>query len=241
LPRLPSEENTILHVLSATPSGGLLQPPPRQPPPVGPTLRNMLTTPASLAIFLCHFCLGIGQFISLAWLPVYFHERWGVRAADLSYAAFPYVCMACAYLLVGRLADHAVQSRPLATVRHTFNAAGFFGGAVCLLLASQATSASMANLCIAAYLSLGTFTAAGFETNKLELTAPEELALLQGLSQTLGNMSGIVGVPLAAYIVRVTGGWDAVFAVVALVFYLPAGLFYFKFAKLERVVFAPSA
>ena len=51
----------------------------------------------------------------------------------------------------------------------------------------------------------------GFEVNKLDLTrTPRATSLLQGISQTIGNASGIVVVPVTAMIAA-TSGWNAVF------------------------------
>jgi hypothetical protein len=100
--------------------------------------------------------------------------------------------------------------------RRAFNGAGFCGCAACLCLAARAASpaASIASLVLAQAVSMLAI-GGGFEVNKLDVaTSPRAVSLLQGVSQTLGNLSGVCVVPFAAYVAK-RYGWDAVFVAVA--------------------------
>ena len=180
-------------------------------------LRRMLLTPACQVIFLCNFCLGFGQYTLLAWLPTYFNERWGISGDSLSMTMLPYLCMALAGLSSGHIADRLTEKHAYSVLhaRRTINFVGFTIGAAAMLMIPAAASAWAAVGWVCLALSGGVLTNGGFEANKFDIAGPGSVSLLQGLSNTIGNLSAPIAVSLTAWVVESTKTWTSVFWLVA--------------------------
>ena len=180
-------------------------------------LRRMLVTPACQVIFLCNFCLGFGQYTLLAWLPTYFNERWGISGDSLSMTMLPYLCMAIAGLSSGYVADRLIGRHTFSILRarRTINTVAFTIGGAAMLMVPEAGSAWAAVGWVCVALSGGVLTNGGFEANKFDVAGPGSVALLQGLSNTIGNLSAPIAVSLTAWVVESTDSWASVFWLVA--------------------------
>ncbi len=65
----------------------------------------MLTQPACLAIFFCHFANNVGGYIVLAWLPTFISRTWDVPMNHVSMSFAPYACTAIAVNIGSYFAD----------------------------------------------------------------------------------------------------------------------------------------
>jgi MFS family permease len=208
---------------------------------------KMMTDPASLVLFACHFSLGCAHFVTLTWMPTYFADRWGMEQGAQWIMMMPYVGCLVILPLSGHVNDlllrrekHAQQGHTLQrhsrqwtvlSVRRVFNSVSFFGCSAFLYFVSTASSPAVSMLFLSMAQAISMISiGGGFEVNKLDIaTTPRAVSLLQGISQTIGNASGIVVVPATAYIAT-HWGWDAVF--VAIGAQLAAvGMLYLRFSS----------
>ena len=79
---------------------------------------------------------------------------------------------------------------------------------------------------------LGAFSIGGFATNHLDI-APNQAGLLMGVTNTLAAVSSGASVFVSGWIQDVSGGWDAVFYLAALVS-VAGAFFYSLLADVER-------
>ena len=73
----------------------------------------------------------------------------------------------------------------------------------------------------------------GYERNKLDVVEPELVGMLQGISQTIGNLSGVVVVPVTS-LLATRLGWNALFYVIASELIITAGV-YFVFTYTNKI------
>ncbi len=172
----------------------------------------------------------------LAWLPTYFNERWSISGDSLSMTMLPYFCMTVASLTSGILTDKFIASfqLPVLSARKTINSLAFAIGGTAMLMVPYASSATFAVMWVCVALAGGVLTnGGGFEANKFDVAGSESVSLLQGLANTIGNLSAPIAVSLTAWVVESTGQWASVFWVVAGL-YAAALVVFFLFADSKR-------
>lgn len=118
--------------------------------------KTMLSTPACLAIFYCHFANNVGGYIVLSWLPTFISKSWGVSMNHLSLSFLPYACTAVAVNLGSYWADRMISAGvDVSKVRKTMTSFAFLGaGSLYLLFWVFPTSSlslwqAMALICMA--------------------------------------------------------------------------------------------
>ena len=184
--------------------------------PVPIPWRALLTHRAVWALIVNHFCSNWVLYLMLTWLPSYFRDvqHLGIARSGL-FAVGPWVSMFVVANLAAHVADRLIaRGTSVTTVRKAMQVAGLLGSSTALLLASRATTpgAALTTLCIA--LGCLGLTWSGFACNHLDI-APRHADVLYGVTNAFGTIPGIVGVAATGWLLDVTGGYGATFAVAA--------------------------
>jgi len=179
--------------------------------------KNILRTPAVLALTLNQFACNWVFYIFMSWLPTYYETRFHLDLEEVGrYSLIPMPIFMAVLLAAGYIADqlqlHNVLS--LRNLRRTFQ---------CLALSISATSffilalvnnnlpltATVVTVTFA-YASLG-ICAGGKDANFIDLT-PKYASSVFAFANVVGSLPGIVGVYMTGYLLEVTGDdWSVVF------------------------------
>jgi ACS family sodium-dependent inorganic phosphate cotransporter len=119
-------------------------------------------------------------------------------------------------------------------VRKLMQTVGLAGSAAALLAAQYVQGLPGAVACMCAALGLLAFCGSGWGPNHLDI-APRHADVLMGLSNTFATLPGIIGVAVAGWLVDATGGYAAIFALVAVMNAVGAAV-WIAFASGERIV-----
>jgi MFS transporter, ACS family, solute carrier family 17 (sodium-dependent inorganic phosphate cotransporter), other len=184
---------------------------------VGPVpWRVLFSHSAVWALVINHFCSNWSLYLMLAWLPSYFRDvqHMSITGSGL-FAIGPWLSQFAAGNAAAAAADAMVaRGIPVTRVRKIMQCGGLVGGAIFLLLASQATTPGMALLALCGAMGVGAMCWAGFAANHLDI-APEHADVLYGISNTAGTLPGIIGVAATGWLLDMTGGYTATFILAA--------------------------
>jgi ACS family sodium-dependent inorganic phosphate cotransporter len=198
--------------------------------------RKLLATPAVWALISNHFCSNWGLYVLLTWLPSYFKafKETGIGAAGW-YSAAPWVILFIIANLSGVIADRMVKrGMTITRVRKTMQVIGLLGSAFGLIVASYVETPLVAVIVLCGALGVLGFTWAGFGPNHLDV-APRYADVLAGLTNTAGNLPGVIGVVVTGWMVDLTGGFSAAFQLTALINVIGA-LIWLKWSTGEKVI-----
>lgn len=198
--------------------------------------RKLLSTPAVWALISNHFCSNWGLYVLLTWLPSYFKafKETGIGAAGW-YSAAPWVILFIIANLSGVIADRMVKrGMTITRVRKTMQVIGLLGSAFGLIVASYVETPLVAVVVLCGALGVLGFTWAGFGPNHLDV-APRYADVLAGLTNTAGNLPGVIGVVVTGWMVDLTGGFSAAFQLTALINVIGA-LIWLKWSTGEKVI-----
>lgn len=192
-------------------------------------LRTIVCHKVVFAIIYAHFCNNFGVYVIMSWLPTYFQETFHLGGSSLALTCVPYFVLGIGVTLVSTTADRLITrgEYTLEFIRRTSSTIGFLGaGTFMLLLATSSKFVSaIIYMCFALAFN-GASPMAGYEAAKLDVAAPEYVGRLQSISNTIAAFAGIIGVPMVAYIKEATGTWEAVFVMMAGIFYSAAAVFF---------------
>lgn len=198
--------------------------------------RKLLSTPAVWALISNHFCSNWGLYVLLTWLPSYFKafKETGIGAAGW-YSAAPWLILFIIANLSGVIADRMVKrGMTITRVRKTMQVIGLLGSAFGLIVASYIETPLVAVVVLCGALGVLGFTWAGFGPNHLDV-APRYADVLAGLTNTAGNLPGVIGVVVTGWMVDLTGGFSAAFQLTALINVIGA-LIWLKWSTGEKVI-----
>lgn len=189
--------------------------------------KMLLTNRRVWAICLTHFCEAYAWTMFIAWVPRYIREEVHVDLSKQGFiAAVPYIGGWCGMVLFGRLGDILLaQGYSTLQVRQICNTVGFVSAAVFLFsLRFVSTIAPVVGL-----LSLALFclrgSHAGFWVNMIDI-APHHVAHVMGLSNTMANLTGVIGNVITGYILEVSDSWNTVFGITSGLLLFGAIFFY---------------
>lgn len=177
---------------------------------------RLFSQPAVWALVVNHFCANWTLYLFLTWLPSYFRDAQGLSIAGSGlFAVGPWIAQFAVGNLSGYVADRWIaRGASVTLVRKTMQCAGLLGAAAFLLLAARADTPGMALFTMCAALGCGAMCWAGFASNHLDI-APRYADVLFSISNTAGTLPGIIGVALTGWLLDVTGGYTATFALAA--------------------------
>ncbi|EDQ87518.1 uncharacterized protein MONBRDRAFT_27282 [Monosiga brevicollis MX1] len=189
--------------------------------------------PNCRAIFVGHFAHAFCHFLALSWLPTYYDELdAGVSAGPTGHRSHasqlmaPYIIMMSTSMGGAFVADHFVRAGvDKSRVRRLCEAISYGLAAGAMLLVLLLPQGGLTTALLSFSIGMSGLSTNGHEAAKLDVAPTEFVGLLQGISNSLAALSGVVGVPVAAYINAAFGTWQAVFALVAMV-YATGGLAY---------------
>ncbi len=178
--------------------------------------KHFLTHSAVWALVVNHFCANWQLYLMLTWLPSYFRDVQHLSIAGSGlFAIGPWVTQFIVGNSAAVVADKMIErGLSITTVRKIMQCGGLTGGAVFLLLASQATTPGLALFCLCGAMGVGALCWAGFATNHFDI-APKHADILWGISNTAGTIPGIAGVMLTGLLLDLTGGYTATFILAA--------------------------
>ncbi|GLG93800.1 uncharacterized protein GBIM_01149, partial [Gryllus bimaculatus] len=138
---------------------------------------------------------------------VYIKEKIGTATVCSKGAGFvsalPFVAMGCFQLVAGYLAD-LLEGRNLlhtTTVRKLYVCGGFMMLVLCLLLSTYLTDPSSIVACISFGTAFTSFVYTASSVNILDM-APLHASVLEGLSNTITNLSGMLTSQITGFIVQ---------------------------------------
>ncbi len=182
------------------------------------TIRRMLHSRAVWAIAIAHISINWSLYLILSWFPTFVNREMGV---DLQTAGLLALAPTAISLVMapaaGRLFDRLVaQGYKRRTIRRVMQSVAFAGITLAMLTVTLTDSLMISVAVITLSNALGAFSIGGFATNHLDV-APNQAGLLMGVTNTLAAVSSGASVFVSGWIQDVSGGWDAVFYLAALV------------------------
>jgi ACS family sodium-dependent inorganic phosphate cotransporter len=190
-----------------------------QPPEDGPVsvpVKALLTHPAVWAIIINKFCALWMVYVFLAWLPSYFSTVQGISLAGSGlFAALPWIAMSLMLYVASAWSDGLISGgRNIDFVRKLMQVIGLGGAMIFLALIPFANSALMALLATSSAMGALACCYSGADPTVMEI-APRYRGFLTGLVGTLGNLPGIIAIPLIGWLVDTTGSYNTGFIVAA--------------------------
>ncbi|MFK7732189.1 MAG: MFS transporter [Pseudomonadales bacterium] len=174
--------------------------------------RAILTHPAVWAIVINKFCALWMVYMFLAWLPSYFSAVQGVSLAGSGlFSALPWVAMSLMLYVAAYQSDGMLKKgRDIDSVRRLMQLIGLGGSLLFLFMIPFAQNAGMAVgiACIA--MAALAFCYSGADPTVMEV-APNHRAFVTGLVGTIGNLPGIIAIPMIGYLVDTTGSYNWAF------------------------------
>jgi ACS family sodium-dependent inorganic phosphate cotransporter len=182
------------------------------------TIRRMLHSRAVWAIAIAHISINWSLYLILSWFPTFVNREMGVDLQTAGLLALaPTVISLVMAPAAGRLFDRLVaQGYNRRTIRRVMQSVAFAGITLAMLTVTLTDSLMVSAAVITLSNALGAFSIGGFATNHLDV-APNQAGLLMGVTNTLAAVSSGASVFVSGWIQDVSGGWDAVFYLAALV------------------------
>ncbi|GLG93802.1 Vesicular glutamate transporter 1, partial [Gryllus bimaculatus] len=166
--------------------------------------RKILTSPPYLARVVAMFCADWAFYTVQTEIPMYLEDTLGYNLQGAGFvSALPFVAMGCFQLVAGYLAD-LLEGRNLlhtTTVRKLYVCGGFMMLVLCLLLSTYLTDPSSIVACISFGTAFTSFVYTASSVNILDM-APLHASVLEGLSNTITNLSGMLTSQITGFIVQ---------------------------------------
>jgi ACS family sodium-dependent inorganic phosphate cotransporter len=197
---------------------------------------KFLRLPAFWALLINHFCSDWCFYVLMSWLPSYFRKSFNVSIASSGIlSAAPWLIVFVTMNVGGVISDGLIRRGMSVThVRKLIQCSGLILAAGFLLAApyAQSTETALLVMCLAT-AGLG-LTGAGFSVNHFDI-APRHAAVLIGITNTAGQLPGIIGVAITGWLVDQTSSFDAPLKLSAAMAFFGA-LIWVVFARGEKLV-----
>ncbi len=198
-------------------------------------LRVLLATPTLWGLYLAQFFINTLTYFFITWFPVYLVEERHLSVVKAGlFATVPAICGFIGGVLGGVLSDWMLRKGCSLTTARKVPVVGGMLLALSILGCNYAQS----NTAILAFMSLAFFGkgigALGWAV--MSDVAPRDSAGLSGgIFNMFGNLSSIVTPILIGYILKATGSFDLVLALVAISALAAALCFLLLVGKIERI------
>jgi ACS family sodium-dependent inorganic phosphate cotransporter len=182
------------------------------------TIGGMLRSRAVWAIAIAHISINWSLYLILSWFPTFVSQELGADLQTAGLLALAPTLMSLVMAPVaGRLFDTLVsRGYGRRKVRRVMQTTAFAGITLAMLAVTLTDSLLISVAVITVSNALTAFSIGGFATNHLDI-APNQSGLLMGVTNTLAAVSSSVSVFVSGLIQDVSGGWDAVFYLAAIV------------------------
>ena len=224
-PRVTPEEAQVLEQSACEPDSSTATP-----------VRQILRHPAVWALIINKFASLWTVYVFLAWLPTYFNTVQGISLAGSGlFAALPWIAMSVMLYVASGFSDGLLRKgRDIDFVRKLMQTTGLLGACSFLLLIPFANSAGMALMATCLAMAFLASCYSGADPTVMEL-APNHRGFVTGLVGTLGNLPGIIAIPLIGWLVDTTGSFSWGF-ITAAVFNLIAVIVWLLYGTGRRVI-----
>jgi MFS transporter, ACS family, solute carrier family 17 (sodium-dependent inorganic phosphate cotransporter), other len=164
------------------------------------------------AIVISHSCSAFGFYILQLWLPTYLDRTFGVKMASLGFLSMvPWIAAFVMANAAGWIADALLKhGMPLGSVRKLIAASAFSIGAAALFGLPSVHSAYAAVVLLTICTGASAMGAGGHTINHVDI-APRYAGLLQGITNSIGTIPGIIGSAATGFIVEATHSFSSVF------------------------------
>ena len=202
--------------------------------------REMLASTPLRALAFVHFCNNWGFYVLLAWLPSYFTQELGATLTNASlFTLLPPLANIAVASIVGPLADGLLaRGVKVETVRKGAQAVALCGPASFMALTAVLGAeydldpiATVGLLTVG--LSLSSFSYAGLYCNHQDMS-PRFASILLGMTNTVGALPGVSGVPLTGYLLERTDDWELSMFLPAIVLYFSGAAVFVKYGSAEK-------
>jgi MFS family permease len=201
-------------------------------PPTGELLRVR----SAWGTFLGQFCGNYFYYFLLTWLPIYF-----VRERNLSLGAMTrltsavFLCIACATLAAGWIADHLIgRGTSTAQVRRSIAVGGLLVATSIVPFAFIDNLTGSVVLLMAACLGYGAFAANHWAIGQT-LAGPAMAGRWASIQNGVANLAGIVAPSVAGIILHARGSLRLAFVLVGAISLAGALVWYFMVPRVEPV------
>ena len=187
------------------------------------------------ALAYVHFCNNWGFYVLLAWLPSYFTQELGVNLTNASlFTLLPPLANIVVASFVGPLADSALERGVAPTiVRKAAQTVALCGPATFMAAACFTDEPVFTVAFLSVGLSLSSFSYAGLYCNHQDMS-PRFASILLGITNTVGALPGVIGVPLTGYLLQRTDDWEFSMFLPAMILYYSGAAVFAKYGSAEK-------
>jgi len=198
----------------------------------GVPVHKMLVSRACWAIFIAHFCAGWAVNTFVTFMPMFVHDRFGVKMASTgAIACIPWIAEVVVEQVAGMYVDTRIQAGSgRGFVRKVLQFIAFVPPAVMLVACGYSSNRILVVFFLILAVAMQGLNSSAYGANFFDI-APSNAGVLYGISNTLATLSGIIAPALAGSILGEEAGvnqWRAVFWVGACI--LTAGAVAFAIA-----------
>ncbi|CAM4716977.1 unnamed protein product [Leuciscus chuanchicus] len=177
---------------------------------------HIFREPSVWAMIISHLCFSSTYYTLMSWLPTYFKDMFP-HAKDWVFNVIPWFVALPTSLFGGAISDHLIrQGCGTATVRKLMQFCAMGAASVFIFLLCKTSNFVQAVACVSMAVGLSTFNNSGVSVNVHDL-APSCAGALFGVMNTCSAFSGLLMVYMSGYIIEMTGSWETVFSILALV------------------------
>ncbi|KAB5514610.1 hypothetical protein DKX38_028516 [Salix brachista] len=191
-------------------------------------------TPAVWAMIYAHFCGSWGHYTCLSWLPSYFSEELSLNLTEAAWVSIlPPLASVFVTSIAAQLADKLIANGvEITTVRKICQTIAFLSPALCMTLSSVDLGLPPWEIVgiLTSGLALSSFALSGLYCTHQDMS-PEYASILLGITNTVGAIPGIVGIPLTGYLLDTTHSWSISLFVPSIFFYLTGTIVWLAFAS----------
>ena len=181
-----------------------------------PPWQRLWASPAVRALTINHFCGNWTFYLLLTWLPSYFRDVQHLPVATSGlFAVAPWLCYFISLNATAWAVDGVVaRGGDLTRIRKTCIAVGLLGSGAGLVVTGQAATPEAALAALCATLAVLAVASANVMSNHLDI-APRHAAATMSITNTAGTLPGVLGVAITGWLLDLTGGYAATFALAA--------------------------
>ncbi|XP_067269965.1 voltage-gated purine nucleotide uniporter SLC17A9 [Pseudorasbora parva] len=177
---------------------------------------HLLREPSVWAMIISHLCFSSTYYTLMSWLPTFFKDMFP-HAKDWVFNVIPWFVALPTSLFGGAISDHLIRKGcGTSTVRKLMQFFAMGAASLFIFLLCKTSSFVQAVACVSMAVGLSTFNNSGVSVNVHDL-APSCAGALFGVMNTCAAFAGLLMVYMSGYIIEITGSWETVFSVLALV------------------------
>lgn len=170
------------------------------------------------------------------WMPAYLVQERGLSLAEMGFAAmYPYICAVICELIGGKVFDTwYARGATVTQLRRTGMTVGLIGSALFIFLCMQAETATLAVVCLCAFMGIFAFGASNVWAIPSDIAPYGQAGGVGGIYNFVGNFGSLLAPMVTGFFVGSKYGYNGAFIVCVVVAIIAAGLFFFnKYDRLE--------